>query len=79
MSYTSNAATKCSPMTYLNRLTECENLTKIAREMATIARREIGRVVDGNTADKQSFSDDLKFAALEQEFQANLVRLQSLK
>jgi len=75
MSYTSNTATKGSPMTYLNRLKESENLTKIARDMATIAKREIGRVVEGNTLDEPSFSDDPQFAALEQEFQANLVRL----
>ncbi len=77
--YTSNTATKGDPMTYLNRLNECENLTKIARKMATIAEREIGRVVDSNTFNEPSFSDDPQFAALEREFQANLVRLLSLK
>lgn len=77
--YTSNTATKGDPMTYLNRFKVCESLTKIAGKMATIAEREIGRVVESNTFNKPSFSDEPQFEALEQEFQDNLVRLLSLK
>jgi hypothetical protein len=75
--YTSNTATKGDPMTYSSRLKECENLTGIARKMAEIAEREIGRVVESNTFNEPSFSTTPQFEALEREFKANLVRLLS--
>lgn len=64
--YTTNAASKDLPTTYIQRRAECEGLLEIAKKIESI--------VTSNT----SFQDDLTFEKLEKEYKEKFMCLHSL-